>query len=56
MAAIRRVTGLETTTDGIPVQGMLDGDILTQMMKAPGVPRGDTKSNDCHHRIGARDL
>jgi phosphoglycolate phosphatase-like HAD superfamily hydrolase len=30
---IRRVTGLQTTTDGIPVQGMLDPDILTVMMR-----------------------
>jgi phosphoglycolate phosphatase len=30
--AVRRVTGLETTTDGIPLHGMLDPDILTQMM------------------------
>lgn len=34
--AVRRVTGLETTTDGIPVQGMLDPDILTTMMRAAG--------------------
>ena len=33
---IRRVTGLETTTDGIPVQGMLDPDILTRMMRRAG--------------------
>jgi phosphoglycolate phosphatase-like HAD superfamily hydrolase len=32
--AVREVTGLETTTDGIPVHGMLDPDILTQMMLA----------------------
>lgn len=36
--AVRRVTGLETTTDGIPVQGMLDPDILTQMMRRAGAP------------------
>ena len=29
MQGIRRVTGLDTTTEGIPVQGMLDPDILT---------------------------
>ena len=34
--AVRRVTGFETTTDGIPVQGMLDGDILTEMMRRAG--------------------
>jgi phosphoglycolate phosphatase-like HAD superfamily hydrolase len=34
--AVRRVTGLDTTTDGIPVQGMLDGDILAEMMRRAG--------------------
>ena len=37
--AIRRVTGLETTTEGIPVQGMLDPDILTRMMLRAGASR-----------------
>src|SRR3974377_985844 len=37
--AIRRVTGLETSTDGIPVQGMLDPDILTVMLRRSGAPR-----------------
>lgn len=32
--AVRQVTGLETTTDGIPVHGMLDPDILTAMLRA----------------------
>jgi phosphoglycolate phosphatase len=36
---IRQVTGLETTTDGIPVQGMLDPDILTVMLRRASVPR-----------------
>jgi len=36
---VRRVTGLDTTTEGIPVQGMLDPVILTQMMKAAGARR-----------------
>ena len=36
--AVRRVTGLETTTEGIPVHGMLDPDILTQMLRAAGTP------------------
>jgi phosphoglycolate phosphatase len=35
--AIRQVTGVDTTTDGIPVHGMLDPDILTQMMRAAGI-------------------
>ena len=34
---IHRVTGIRTTTDGIPVQGMLDPDILTEMLKREGV-------------------
>jgi phosphoglycolate phosphatase-like HAD superfamily hydrolase len=34
--AVRDVTGLETTTDGIPVQGMLDPDILSVMMSHAG--------------------
>jgi phosphoglycolate phosphatase len=37
--AVRRVTGLETTTVGIPVQGMLDPDILTVMMRVAGARR-----------------
>ena len=36
---IRRVTRLETTTDGIPVQGMLDPDILTRMLRNAGASR-----------------
>jgi phosphoglycolate phosphatase-like HAD superfamily hydrolase len=34
--AVRCVTGLETTTDNVPVVGMLDGDILTQMLRNAG--------------------
>ncbi len=37
---VRRVTGLESTTDGIPVQGMLDPDILTVMLRCAGASRG----------------
>ncbi|MDR3702462.1 MAG: HAD hydrolase-like protein [Candidatus Sulfopaludibacter sp.] len=33
---IRKVTGLNTTTEGIPVQGMLDPDILTLMLRHAG--------------------
>ncbi len=33
---IRKVTGLDTTTEGIPVQGMLDPDILTLMLRHAG--------------------
>jgi phosphoglycolate phosphatase len=34
--AVRHVTGLETTTENIPVHGMLDPDILTRMMRDAG--------------------
>ena len=34
--AIRRVTGLDTTIDGIPMHGMLDPDILAAMMRNAG--------------------
>lgn len=37
MDAVRKVTGFETTTDGIPVHGMLDPDILNAMMRAAGL-------------------
>ena len=37
--AIRRVMKLETTTEGIPVQGMLDPVILTMMLRVAGVRR-----------------
>ena len=33
---IRRITGLDTTTEGIPVQGMLDPVILAAMMRRAG--------------------
>lgn len=34
--AVRRTTGLETTTDGIPLHGMLDPDILSIMLRNAG--------------------
>ncbi|MCX6590352.1 MAG: HAD hydrolase-like protein [Acidobacteria bacterium] len=36
--AVREVTGLVTSTESIPVAGMLDGVILTLMMKAVKLP------------------
>jgi phosphoglycolate phosphatase len=42
--AVRRVTGFETTTEGIPVQGMLDPDIMTQMMRRAGASPGRIRS------------
>jgi phosphoglycolate phosphatase-like HAD superfamily hydrolase len=37
--ALFRVTGLRATTDNIPVQGMLDRDILGEMLRAAGASR-----------------
>ena len=37
MKAVLQVLGVESTTDGIPVHGMLDPDILRIMMRAAGV-------------------
>jgi phosphoglycolate phosphatase-like HAD superfamily hydrolase len=34
--AVRQITGIETTTDGIPVQGMLDRDIVRLMLRQAG--------------------
>jgi phosphoglycolate phosphatase-like HAD superfamily hydrolase len=41
---IRRVTGFDTTTQGIPVQGMLDVDIVTSMMRNVGAPEARIRS------------
>ncbi|HVN04643.1 MAG TPA: HAD hydrolase-like protein [Bryobacteraceae bacterium] len=43
--AVRRVTGLETTTDHIPVHGMLDPDILTLMMRDAGASQTAIRRN-----------
>lgn len=40
---IRTVTGLETTMDGIPVQGMLDPDIIAIMLRRAGASAGRIK-------------
>jgi len=37
--AVRSATGVETTTEGVPVQGMLDRDILACMLANAGVSR-----------------
>ena len=37
--AVREVFGIETTTDGIPVHGMLDPDILCAMLARAGVEK-----------------
>ncbi|MGI8746306.1 MAG: HAD family hydrolase [Bryobacteraceae bacterium] len=36
--AVRRTTSIETTTDGVPVAGMLDCEILRIMMERAGMP------------------
>jgi phosphoglycolate phosphatase len=38
--AVRRVTGIETSTENVPVAGMLDRDILTQMLRQAGASPG----------------
>jgi phosphoglycolate phosphatase-like HAD superfamily hydrolase len=38
--AIRQITGVETTTDGIPLHGMLDPDIIRMMLESAGI-QGD---------------
>src|SRR5271154_4537491 len=38
--AIRRTAHIETTTDGVPVAGMLDRQILTSMMLTAGMQPG----------------
>jgi phosphoglycolate phosphatase-like HAD superfamily hydrolase len=43
VTAVRAVTGLRTTTDGIPVHGMLDPDILSQMLARGGAPPGSIR-------------
>jgi phosphoglycolate phosphatase len=35
-AAVKKVTGIVTTTEGVPVAGMLDRDILTAMLRREG--------------------
>lgn len=37
--AARRATGIRATTEGVAVQGMLDRDILTEMLCNAGAPR-----------------
>jgi phosphoglycolate phosphatase len=45
VVGIRRVTGLETTTEGIPVQGMLDPVILAAMMRRVGAKAADVRES-----------
>jgi phosphoglycolate phosphatase-like HAD superfamily hydrolase len=41
--AVRRVSGLETSTDHIPVHGMLDPDIITRMMRDAGASQAQIR-------------
>jgi phosphoglycolate phosphatase len=41
--AIRKATGLQTTMDNVPVQGMLDRDIVTAMLANAGASNGFTR-------------
>ncbi len=41
--AIRRTAHVETTTDGVPVAGMLDRTILSTMMRTAGMPASAIK-------------
>ena len=41
--AVRLVAGIETTTDHIPVHGMLDPDILSRMMGDAGITRAQIR-------------
>ena len=42
---MRLVTGVTVTTEGIPVQGMLDGDILSEMMRRGGLSSRTARSS-----------
>jgi phosphoglycolate phosphatase len=44
--AIRRTAHVETTTEGVPVAGMLDRDILTSMMLRAGMSRSRDPPRD----------
>ena len=41
--AVRKTTGIETTTDGVPVAGMLDHEILKIMMKRAGMKTSEIR-------------
>jgi phosphoglycolate phosphatase-like HAD superfamily hydrolase len=62
--AVRRVTGLETTMDGVPVHGMLDPVIISIMMERAGASRALIRrslaaiyrSAEAHYQRHAPDL
>lgn len=41
--AVRKITGRETTTDNVPLAGMLDRDILTHMLLNSGASRASIR-------------
>ncbi len=41
--AVRKATGLETTTENVPVQGMLDRDIVREMLRNAGVSQAQIR-------------
>jgi phosphoglycolate phosphatase len=41
--AVRRAAHVETTTEGVPVAGMLDREILTVMMRKAGMPLAEIR-------------
>lgn len=43
--AIRKTTGFETTTDGIPLHGMLDPVIMAEMLRRAGAPEPLIREN-----------
>ncbi len=43
--AVKRITGVDTTTDGVPVAGMLDRDILTIMMTQAGMAQREVRAS-----------
>src|SRR5437879_4981832 len=54
--AVRQVTGLETTTDHIPVHGMLDPDILSRMLRDAGAsPAQIRRAIAVHPGISTRE-
>lgn len=43
--AVQRITGIRTSIENVPTQGMLDGDILTVMLANAGASRALIKRN-----------
>jgi phosphoglycolate phosphatase-like HAD superfamily hydrolase len=54
--AVRGVTGAATTTEGIPVHGMLDPDILTLMLRGAGFGQAEIASAMSRIIEAAQDL